>query len=472
MIKEKLLSSYFMSERFFTLIFSIWFLLFPFDAFVLPVSIGFMTVYPQLILTVLLFCYLLWRSATTRLVFYQKYAIGAYFLLMIYGLVYLPFVENFRVGLMDVRSMILQFFYIGIIIFSFNILGRKQFENLIFKLAILIFIFLSLVAWAEYFTGIHVAGDHTNKLLNYPVGNITYAPVFIYDNPNTFLVYLFGCAFIVFLIKPAFLKSLKWSFGILFTLLFFSLIADSRIGKFISIGLILYSLLGYLILNKSVIKGFYFQSMIFLISALIVVVYTHQMFLGPLWKKNDSYLLKSIVAVQISNNKPVFINSDSLAKEFGKESLLNAYKDYTSKGSKSSNEVRKNLLLNGAFLVKEYPLTGVGPGQFSQYTDAQKLPYSNGTINTPHEMLTELFTQYGIPVSVIVLLSFLIAMKRAWQTSIKQRWKFLQWLMLTAFTLLLGSMPSAWFVLNIGWILTGLLIISVESTAIESYEQQ
>jgi len=229
MNKEKLLSSYFMSERFFTLIFSIWFLLFPFDAFVLPVSIGFMTVYPQLILTVLLFCYLLWRSSITRLIFYQKYALIAYFLLMAYGLAYLPFVENFRVGLMDVRSMILQFLYVGIIIFSYSIMGRKLFENLIFKLAILIFIFFSLVAWAEYFTGIHVAGDHTNKLLNYPVGNITYAPVFIYDNPNTFLVYLFGSAFIVFLVKPAFLKSLKWSFGILFTLLFFSLIADSRI---------------------------------------------------------------------------------------------------------------------------------------------------------------------------------------------------------------------------------------------------
>lgn len=471
MNKEKLLSSYFMSERFFTLIFSIWFLLFPFDAFVLPVSIGFMTVYPQLVLTVLLFCYLLWRSSITRLIFYQKYALFAYLLLMVYGLAYLPFVENFRVGLMDVRSMILQFLYVGIIIFSYSIMGRKLFENLIFKLAILIFIFFSLVAWAEYFTGIHVAGDHTNKLLNYPVGNITYAPVFIYDNPNTFLVYLFGSAFIVFLVKPPFLKSLKWGFGILFTLLFFSLIADSRIGKFLSIGLILYSLLGYLILNKSVIKGFYFRSMAFLISALILVIFTHQMFLGPLWKKNDAYLLKSIVAVQILNNKPVFINSDSLANEFGKDSLLNAYKDYTSKGSKSSNEIRKNLLLNGAILINKYPLTGVGPGQFSHYTDTHKLPYSTGTINTPHEMLTELFTQYGIPVSILVFLSFLIAMRRAWQISSKQRWKFLQWFMLAAFIVLLGSMPSAWFVLNIGWVLTGLLIISVESTATESYEQ-
>lgn len=471
MNKEKLLSSYIMSERFFTLIFSIWFLLFPFDASVLPVSIGFMTVYPQLILTVLLFCYLLWRSSITRLVFYQKYAIIAYFLLMVYGLAYLPFVENFRVGLMDVRSMILQFLYVGIIVFSYNIMGRKAFENLIFKLAVLIFIFFSLVAWAEYFTGIHVAGDHTNKLLNYPVGNITYAPVFIYDNPNTFLVYLFGTAFIVFLVKPAFLKSLKWCFGILFTLLFFSLIADSRIGKFLSIGLIVYSLFGYLILNKSVIKGFYFRSMAFLISAFILVIFTHQLFLGPLWKKNDAYLLKSIVAVQIQNNKPVFINSDSLAKEFGKDSLLDAYKDYTSKGSKSSNEVRKNLLLNGAVLIKDYPLTGIGPGQFSHYTDKHTLPYSTGTINTPHEMLTELFTQYGIPISVIVLFSFLIALSRAWKISNKQRWKFLQWCMLAAFTILLGSMPSAWFVLNIGWILTGLLIISVESTATESYEQ-
>lgn len=472
MNKEKLLSSYFMSERFFTLIFSIWFLLFPFDAFVLPVSIGFMTVYPQLILTVLLFCHLLWRSSITRLIFYQKYALIAYFLLMVYGLGYIPFVDDFRAGLMDVRSMILQFFHVGIIIFTFNLLGRKLFENLIFRLAVLIFIFFSVVAWAEYFTGIHLAGNHTNKLLNYPVGNITYAPVFIYDNPNTFLVYLFASAFMVFLVKPSFLKSLKWSFGILFTLLFFSLIADSRIGKYLSIGLILYSLLGYFILNKSVIKGFYFRSMAFLFSALILVIFTHQLFLGPLWKKNDAYLLKSIVAVQIQNNKPVILNPDSLAKEFGKEALLNAYKDYTSNGSKSSNEIRMNLILNGIYLIKNHPFNGSGPGQYSHFTDTHQLPFYTGTVNTPHEMLTELFSQYGIPISVFVLLSFFFAMRRSWQISVKQRWKFVQWLIIAAFTILMGSMPSAWFVLNIGWILTGLLIISVESTATETHEQQ
>lgn len=471
MNKEKLLSSYFMSERFFTLIFSIWFLLFPFDAFVLPVSLGFMTIYPQLLLTVFLFCYLFWRSSLTRLAFYQKYAFFAYFLLMVYAIAYLPFVSNFRVGLMDVRSMILQFFHVAILILTFNILGRKLFENLIFRLAVLIFIFLSIVAWAEYFTGIHVAGDHTNKLLNYPVGNITYAPVFIYDNPNTFLVYLFACAFIVFLVKPAFLKSLKWSFGILFTLLFFSLIADSRIGKFLAIGLIVYSLLGYLILNKTVIKGFYFRSMVLLITALTLVIFTHPMFFGPLWKKNDAYLLKSIVAVQIQNDKPVFVSSDSLAKQFGKDSLLAAYKEYSTKGGKSSNEVRKNLLLNGFYLIKNNPLLGVGPGQFIQYSDTHQLPYSTETINTPHEMITELLSQYGIPISGIVLLSIVIAIKRAWQISSKQRWKFAQWLMLLAFSVLLGSMPSAWFVLNVGWILTGLLIVSTESTATESYEQ-
>ena len=451
-----------MSERFFTLIFSIWFLLFPFDAFVFPVSIGFMTIYPYLLLTVFLFGFLIWRCSLARLFSYQKYALGAFILLMFYAISYLPFVANFKSGLMDVRSMILQAFTVGIIFLTFQYIGRKTFSDLVFKLSTLVFIFYSLVAWLEYYTGIHLAGRHTDKLLNYPIGNITYAPVFIYDNPNTFLVYLFATAFIIFLIKPVILKSLKWSFAILFTLLFFALIADSRIGKYISEVLILYSIANYLIINKSFLRQFYFKWMFFLIASLLIVIFTHPIFLGPIWKKRDDYILKSIVTVRLESGKPVFSPADSVASQVGMKEFTDAFNKYNTQNTMSSGVVRRHLIENGLFLIKQNPILGVGPGQYTHLSNVGKLPKNTGTVNSPHELLTELGSQYGIPMLLMFLLSFFFAALQAWKLSVKQRWKFFQWLMIALFSLGIGAMPSAWFVLNGGWLLLAILIISVE----------
>ena len=77
-------------------------------------------------------------------------------------------------------------------------------------------------------------------------------------------------------------------------------------------------------------------------------------------------------------------------------------------------------------------------------------------------MLTELGSQYGIPMLLMFLLSFFFAALQAWKLSVKQRWKFFQWLMIALFSLGIGAMPSAWFVLNGGWLLLAILIISVE----------
>jgi len=467
MIRQGKLSDIIYSERFFSLIFTIWFLLFPFDAFIFPVSIGFMTVYPYLFLTVFLFGFLLWRCSLTRLVRYQKYALGIFFLLMLYAVCYLPFVANFKSGLMDVRSMILQAFTVGIIFLTFQYLGRKAFVDLIFKLSTLVFTFYSLIAWLEYYTGIHIAGRHTEKLLHYTIGNITYAPVFIYDNPNTFLVYLFATAFIIFLVKPAILKSLKWSFAILFTLLFFALIADSRIGKYLSEALIVYSVVSYLIINKSFLRQFYFRWMTFLIALLLIVIFTHPIFLGPIWKKRDEYLLKSIVTVRFEAGKPIFSPADSVATEVGIKKFAEAFNKYNSENIMSSDIVRQHLIENGLFLIKQKPLTGVGPGQYAHLSNIGKLPKVTGTVNSPHEMLTELGSQYGIPMLLLFLLSFLFATIRAWKLSFGQRWKFFQWLMLAVFSFGIGAMPSAWFVLNGGWLLLAILFVSVEFTSPE-----
>jgi hypothetical protein len=324
-----------------------------------------------------------------------------------------------------------------------------------------------LVAWLEYYTGIHLAGRHTEKLLLYPIGNITYAPVFIYDNPNTFLVYLFATAFIIFLVKPSILKSFKWSFAILFTLLFFALIADSRIGKYLTEALILYSIVNYLLINKSFLRQFYFRWMLFLIASLLIVLFTHQIFFGPIWKKRDEYVLKSITTVRLDAGKPIFSPADSVAAQVGIKKFTKAFNQYNSKNTMSSDVVRQHLIENGLFLINQKPITGVGPGQYAHLSNLGKLPKTTGTVNSPHEMLTELGSQYGMPMLLLFLLSFLFAAIRAWKISVSQRWKFFQWSMIVLFSLGIGAMPSAWFVLNGGWLLIAILIVSVEFTSPE-----
>jgi hypothetical protein len=68
---------------------------------------------------------------------------------------------------------------------------------------------------------------------------------------------------------------------------------------------------------------------------------------------------------------------------------------------------------------------------------------------------------------LLFLLSFLFATIRAWKISSGQRWKFFQWMMLAVFSFGIGAMPSAWFVLNGGWLLLAILFVSVEFTSPE-----
>lgn len=442
--------------------FSLWFLLFPFDAFILPISIGFMTLYPFLILTFLLLGSSFFIPKKLELKSYLKWTLFFFISIALWGIVMYNFVEGKTEAKFEIRSLVMQALCITLIFQTFRILGSAIFFKRIFQLSIILFIGLCLIGWFEFFTGIHLQGLHTEKLLKLPAGNITYSAVFIYDNCNTFLCYLFSLTIIILISKPE--KRLRFIevSGIIFQLLFFSIIADSRFGKIISIALFAFYTISFI--DKSfIVKHInYLKAGAFILICSIGIFALNPVYWGPIWKNGKEYKLNSIQGIVDLNGKPQFIASDSILKKYGNEKILLAMDTFELKGKSSSNLIRKNLLLNGAWMIQQQPITGLGPGQYSWYTKNKLIPYATGTVDSPHEGLTELTSQYGIPFTLyfifLIVLTFLQFIKqKKFNLFITSQWVFcigLFWI--------IAAMPSAWLVLNCGWILIAVLLLSPE----------
>jgi hypothetical protein len=449
------------SERLLTKLLTVWLLLFPFDAFILPIHLGLFTLYPYLLLTGILLLYsTVWLLGNWPKGIY-RYAIIVYSALAIYSIVFASQLPFSTAVLYDIRSMLLQTATIIILIGSYARLGVDTFRNTLVKSLTVILIFLFAIAWFEYFSGIHIAGAHTDKLIHYPVGNHTYAPVFVYDNPNTFLVYPLGVAMMLFLLKPQWLAQFNKAFPIIIHLLFFALVADSRLAKLISIGLLLWIGIRYILANKLIWKSFYFLSLTGMLIAGALVFGVNTKYWGPIWQNGSDYLLNSIEIPIEKNGKLYFTDCDSLVTRYSKDTLLKAYTRFERHGNMGSNVVRKNLVRNGLHLIKNYPLSGIGPGQYVRYSSAGWLLYPTGSVNSPHESITELVSQYGIPLGALVMIIFV------WVgiNHLKLKGPYIervQYIFIALLCLGIGAMPSAWFILNVGWMMSGILILSAE----------
>lgn len=450
------------SEKTYLTWFSIWFLLFPFDAFILPVSIGFMTVYPFLLLTFGMLAWSFFLDTQTQLPKHLKWALVYVFLLPIVGLIHLPFVPGKTEAIFDIRSLIMQAATISLLFRTYLLYGNEAFFTRIQTLAVVIFTGLSVAAWFEYLTGIHLQGAFTDKLLHLPASNVTYSAVFLYDNPNTFLCYLFSLAVIIFLTGKHFRESLINALPILSQLLFFSIIADSKFGRLIAIILLIYfgavSTNWQQLFRNKVKLG---AAGIFVICVLIVAL-SKPLYYGPMWKNGSDYTLNYIHVLSEKNGRPVFESTDSLVSKYGKEKILRAYYNKEMAGRLESTETRKNLILNGIWLFQQHPLTGAGPGQFRWFSTQKQMPNATNTINSPHESFTELLSQFGILIILIMFSVFFWVMTRMWKYR-KTNWKFAAiWFLILPIYWTIGAMPSAWLVLNCGWMMLGIVLLSPE----------
>lgn len=447
------------NEAIFRNLFILWFLLFPFDANILPVSIGFMTVYPSLFLLFFLLGYSFLGKLRETFAKADKFVIALFFFWVVYGLAYFPLVHDKKVAFYEIRSLILMAVTIWLLFRAKFLLGGSSFFKILYRLSVFLFLFLTLFSFFEFFTGIHFAGKFTEKIWNLPAGIHTYAPVFLYDNPNTFLCYLFGLALIIFLTKRGVFDAWKYLL-IICVLFFFSNVTDSRFGK-ISV-YILVAVLVINFLNDYNLSEFkkYLWWFAVILFCLIFCFATKEIYKGPYWKDSEHYLIPSISSAKIEAGKLYFYSPDSLVKQFGEKEVIKAYREYQMRGTDWSTNIRKNLLMNGWYLTKQSKFVGVGPAQFRWYHQQKLVPYPTTTVDSPHDGLMEILSQYGL----LIFIPYVFILFFYWVKALQSRKQNMNYFfILTACYLIfiiISDMPSAFLILNIGWILIPILLIS------------
>jgi hypothetical protein len=426
-----------------------------------------MTVYPSLFLLFFLLGYSFLKKPNKVFTKTDKLVITFFFIWFVYGLVYFPFVHDKKIALYEIRSLLLMFITVWLLFRVKYLLGLKLFFETLYKLSIFLFLFLTCFSFFEYFTGIHFAGRYTEKLWHLPAGSPTYASVFLFDNPNTFLCYLFGLALLVFLTGRTALNSWKYLI-IIFILFFFSTVADSRFGKISSYILFCVWLIGFLFcINLHELKKYIWWLTIPLFG-LIYCFATREIYLGPYFKDGEHYLIPSINPVRIENDKLFFYSPDSLVKQFGEKRVIKAYREYQLRGIDWSTNIRKNLLKNGWYLTKLSHFIGVGPAQFRWYHQKKLVPYPTTTVDSPHDGLMEILSQYGL----FVFIPYITILFFYWAQAFHNRKKNLNYFLLvtTCYILLIiiSDMPSGWLILNIGWILIPVLLMASYKFSLEN----
>ena len=303
----------FTSEKVFERVFQLWFLCFPFGAGFLTLSLVFFTIYPSMFVSGILFILTL---------FFKPYKLDKFYMMilafwavwLIYALarlVILP-VINFHDAIFDLRSLFMFALTIYLVFLSVKILGWEKFRKNIADLSLVLFVIFTVIGFFEFFSGIHIAGMRTLKILNEPVSNVTYAPFFVYDNPNNFIVYYFLFSLLIMLFHESIRRNIWALITIVLLVFFFSYVADARFGKYSSYLMIIVVLFAFRPKIKIV---FYALALAFAILCFL----WKPLFYGPVWQNGEKYQLNELTCLQ----------TDSTLKICSIKDLKNSYSEDT-----------------------------------------------------------------------------------------------------------------------------------------------
>ena len=450
-------------KKYLLLLFNVWLILLPFDANLLPFSFGVLTIYPHLILT---FCLLIFtifeKENNAHNNKFELYGIFFFSAWIIYAAIYFPFTHDKISAKYEIRSLIMQLVYVVLIIRIKNIFGFHQLVEKTKKTFYLLFACLSGIGFAEFITGVHFAGKHTEKILQLPACNFTYTPVLFYDNPNNFITILACIVLLLMLIDRFLFKKPVVFISIISVFYFFSYTADSTIGKLAVALAIIYFLFTQVFQRKFFLKN---RKNLLLVSlfafSMIICYFSMPIFYGPFFKDGNYYLLKEIHPLRITENDSLVFNEiDSITNKFGKEKVYQSYRAFQHSEHLSSKEIRTNLNKNSIYLLITSKFLGVGPGQYSFYFNQKKVPYDTGTVTNPHNAFAEIYSQYGMLIFAGFLFLFLFLFITALR-NIKENLLYSSTLILVIIIFaMIANLTSAWFNINMGWVLISFFIIA------------
>lgn len=372
-------------------LFLLWWLTMPFQSKMVGISLGPLTIYPNLILSLILassvfLCFGKMHRFTKMLLFFL-------FGWVLYGCLFGTMVGWNAASIFDVRNLILQVLFAFVLVGMFHFLGKDKFMGQVkigLKSMLLVFF---VVGFIEFLTGIHFAGDKTLELITLPVGNNFYAPMFIFDNQNTFLTYIIGTNLLLMILDPSWIEN-KWKLGMVWMGIFlFAVYADSNFAKWI-----VYLNLG-LIAIQYCVEQFNKKKLLIgglLITMLLLTFYQNPLFYGPLLENSASYRINTLTFLESdSTGYTITPAREKLSTQEQKKVI--GYMDSLHKNNpEKSVNVRKQMILLGAQLIKEKPLTGVGPGGYATASVVKNKEFHMGTQRSPHNFPLEIISQYGL----------------------------------------------------------------------------
>ncbi|HOV11234.1 MAG TPA: O-antigen ligase family protein [Bacteroidales bacterium] len=441
----------FTSEKVFERVFQLWFLCFPFGAGFLTLSLVFFTIYPSMFVSGILFILTL---------FFKPYKLDKFYMMilafwavwLIYALarlVILP-VINFHDAIFDLRSLFMFALTIYLVFLSVKILGWEKFRKNIADLSLVLFVIFTVIGFFEFFSGIHIAGMRTLKILNEPVSNVTYAPFFVYDNPNNFIVYYFLFSLLIMLFHESIRRNIWALITIVLLVFFFSYVADARFGKYSSYLMIIVVLFAFRPKIKIV---FYALALAFAILCFL----WKPLFYGPVWQNGEKYQLNELTCLQTDSTLKICSIKD-LKNSYSEDTLMAKIAAYKNSKGESGN-IRLGLIKNGLYLFKQSRFLGVGPGQFISYHRIKKVPVDVGTQLSAHAWLIEILSQYGVIIFICYIAVFGFIFLRAASKFRNDKNLTLFFLMSIIVFFIVSNLPSAFLLLDINWIFTALILV-------------
>ncbi len=440
-------------QQLFEKTFLLFWLTLPFGAHLFPISLGSFTIYPVLFFSIV-------GSFSVVLTFTHWNNYSKFILIFLLLWILQAMIQGYSIqtGKVEIRALIMQFIFFTNIVGLYYFLSKNQFFKLLkLGLRLILFTLLSFGVF-EFFTGIHLKGFFTEKLEILPVSWTFYSPIFVYDNPNDYLAYLYFFLGILPLFDNSYRN--KLSLQILLTLIafVFSLTADARFGELIGGTLLLsqFSLVAWKYRQKIKLK--IALPYVFMIVFSILILWLHPMFIGPKYKDGNKYRINELKVLSNENTTWKITDARDTLNIFEQKQVINQIDSLAKNNPSNSNNLRKNLIFNGLELIKMYPIFGSGPGGYAAFHIKNKASNFVAEHTSPHNLPIELVSQYGVSgwcYLLIIGVLFILLLKSeelSWQTKLNVA---LFGLMLP----ILWMMPSAYIYLKIHRLLLPLLLI-------------
>jgi len=449
------------------ILFSLLLLTFPFGAKLVPFSIGFMTLYPYLIILVTIFFIGLINYKLIKAL-PEKLFLLFLFVWTLYSVVYGLIVEGTSEAIVDIRSVGMMFLTCYVFIWVKNFIGFNEWRKILTFCIKSIFILFSLFALFELLLGVHFIGDFTDKILALPVSGYTYTPVFLYDNPNTFLVYILIVGNLLLLLDKGIRKKPYQVFLVLTLCFLYSQLASARLGVIttliiFSMYILLYVPYMYESIKKMRERKMEFVFSIALLLMMVVVFFSNEKYYGPIWAQTivenagfdgENSRVSTQFNLKLKENKNPILGDKYVLRltdvhHYNLDSLDDGY---------NSSKIRAGLIFNGYHLLKESMLFGVGPGQFRHKHLQKDVVFYTKTNISPHFWFVELISQFGL-VIFIPFIGFLLWVFSVVYKKIKTNF-FTCGLILIALLVygITSLLPSSFLILDVNWVFLGILI--------------